>query len=455
MSLSIFGLAVLAVCGYLMLTRGPLSLLVAVMLFTLMGGAAAVILTSLGGSSVRPSLLAMIVLSAAVCLPGAGRAALMPAAIVRNFPLVVFCAYGAMSAFILPLMFAGEFQVVPLNPRGLTSRFDTAPLYFTNQHITTAFYMLATMMAALSAWIAVQQQAAPRVLVLTIIIIAGAHVGFGVADLVLTGTPLEGILAFFRNANYAQHDQAIDGFIRINGIFPEPSAYAAYALPWFVCCFELWLRDISPRATGTGAAALLLMLILSLSSTAIVGLGAYMAIFVLRGVVQSAMFRPKLILTLSAGSMLGVLAALTLFMSSPELVQSFFDVLRKLTVDKSASDSGEERLAWAMQGIDFFVSTYGIGVGAGSFRSSSIATAIMGSTGVIGVVTFAWYLVSVLQPLAISTYHVTDDLRLNVGSALAWGAMAVFLPALVAGASPDPGIIFAMISGASLGLRRP
>ncbi|WP_375206963.1 glycoside hydrolase [Hyphococcus sp.] len=453
MSLSIFGLAVLAVCGYLLFTRGPLSLLVAVMLFTLMGGSAAMILTSLGGASVRPSLLAMVILSAAVCLPGARRAALLPTAIVQNFPLVVFCAYGALSAFLLPLIFAGDFQVVPMNPRGLTSRFDTALLHFTNQNITTAFYMLATMMAALSAWIAVQQPSAPRVLVMTIVAIAVTHAGLGVADLFLSGTPFEAFLEFFRNANYAQHNQAIDGFTRINGIFPEPSAYAAFALPWFVCSFELWLRDVWPRATGASAAMLLPLLVLSLSSTALVSLAAYVFIFLLRGVLQPAMFRPKLIVAAAGGSIAGLLAVLTLFMTNPDLAQSFLDVIRKLTVEKSASDSGEQRLFWALQGIDFFMSTWGIGIGAGSFRSSSIATAIMGSTGVIGVVTFVWFLVSVLKPFAISTYHAVEDFRSNVGSALAWGAFSVFLPALVSGASPDPGIIFGMISGASLGLR--
>ena len=454
MSLSVFGLAVLAICGYLLFFRGPLSLLASVMLFSLLGGSAAIVLTALGGASVRPELLAIVILSAAVCAPGAGRAQLMPSAIMNNFPLVVFCVYGAATAFILPRLFAGEFQLVPLNPRALTSRFDTAPLHFTPQNITTAFYLLATMMAALAAWIAVQHKAAARTLVLVAIIVGAVHVALGLADLVLTGTPLEAVLEFFRNANYAQHNQAMDGFIRINGIFPEPSAYATFALPWFVLNFELWLRNISPVATGFTAAGLLSVLSLSLSSTAIVGLVIYFVIFAVRCALVPSSLKPSFFLVAGAVGVFFVLAGLSLALVSPEFVHTVTDLFLGLTVEKSETSSGVQRLAWARQGVDLFVSTYGVGVGAGSFRSSSMITAIMGSSGVIGLATFLWFLFAVMKPLHATTYRLGPSERDNVGAALSWSMLGAVLPASFASASLDPGVVFGVFSGASLGLRR-
>jgi hypothetical protein len=126
-----------------------------------------------------------------------------------------------------------------------------------------------------------------------------------------------------------------------------------------------------------------------------------------------------------------------------------------MTVDKEDSDSGRQRLFWAMQGWKGFLVSGGLGIGAGSFRSSSLLMAILGSMGVVGIVTFAAYLWQVLQPLRYSTWTRSEDPALSIGGAASLTALLIVIPASIAAPSPDPGTNFAIFAGAALALRPP
>jgi hypothetical protein len=108
-----------------------------------------------------------------------------------------------------------------------------------------------------------------------------------------------------------------------------------------------------------------------------------------------------------------------------------------------------------MQGFEAFLVSWGLGIGAGSFRSSSIATAILGSMGVVGVVSFALYMV---RMFAWRSQDWTDEearIRGSVASAAAWTVLLSLAPAMIIQGSPDPGMEFAALAGISLALRRP
>ena len=61
----------------------------------------------------------------------------------------------------------------------------------------------------------------------------------------------------------------------------------------------------------------------------------------------------------------------------------------------------------------------GLGIGPGSFRSSSLLAAILGSMGLIGLVCFAVHLWRVLQPGRLSTWGEDADVGLSLGGAAA------------------------------------
>jgi hypothetical protein len=66
---------------------------------------------------------------------------------------------------------------------------------------------------------------------------------------------------------------------------------------------------------------------------------------------------------------------------------------------KSDSDSGTNRLTSIFFSIDLFFKTYGIGVGYGYHRSSSLFTNLLACTGTLGTIFFLTFLYKLICPI--------------------------------------------------------
>jgi hypothetical protein len=425
-------------------------------MLTLMGGSAAIAMPALGNSSVQPAIVALGFLVLRFLLPTTGdeAAGRLAGAVRDNALLVIFCLYGALGAYILPHVFAGDLSVTPLRPDRSTYLFATSPLRFTSQNITVSVYLMATLAAAIIAHAAVQKIGTELAVARTAARIALIHAWLGISGVVLAGTAYSQFLAFFRNGSYAQLNQTIGGFVRMNGILPEPAVYAVYGFTWFVFNVELWLRDVETRWTGPAAIIMGLALLASTSSTAYVGLAGYGFILGMRMLFSGGSVRLGKLLALAACVMIGVAAILSLLVSAPEIAAMLGNYLAQLTVDKASSDSGLQRAFWARQGIDAFMISGGLGVGAGSFRSSSIVTAVIGSLGVIGIASLALFLIKVVKPLHRQTFGKVADGRVATGVAAGWTAAIMLMPSALSAPSPDPGIVWGILCGTSLALRQ-
>ena len=139
----------------------------------------------------------------------------------------------------------------------------------------------------------------------------------------------------------------------------------------------------------------------------------------------------------------------------PQIPDAIYQLIVSMTVEKSTSSSGQQRLFWALQGLEAFKVSFGLGVGPGSFRSSSILTAIIGSMGVIGIASFVRYLFAVVQPARRSTWGKGENLQQTVGSAFGCAAAVCLVPAIVGSAQASPGAAFAIFAGAALAFRPP
>jgi hypothetical protein len=453
MSLTLFGIIIVLI-GILLLARaGMAAMLAFVMVATLFGGSAAITLPALGGSSIPPANLALLFLILRAILPGPQQMDRLGSALRANGFLIVFAFYGVISAFIMPSLFAGAIAVTPLRPGAVRQLYEAAPLHFSSQNITTAVYLMGTLVAGIGATIGAARQGAAPTIVRTGIAIAVVHALLGFISILVAGTALETAVEFFRNGNYAQLDQSIAGLSRMNGIWPEASGFAAYGSAWMIFMTELWLRDIERRRTGTAALLLGLALLISTSSTAYVTLSGYGAILLLRMILLPGSIRLGKILALGAvafGAALVILVAITL---DAQVLEQFSHILAVMTVEKTESFSGMQRLYWAMQGLDAFVASAGLGIGAGSFRSSSLIMAIIGSMGLIGIVCFIGHVLQGFMPLRASTYVCETTGKTAVGAAASWTALLMLMPAAVASPSPDPGVMWAVFAGLALGLR--
>jgi len=451
MIVTLFGIIVFVIGAYLLLRGSATAMLVFVMTCTLFGGAATLFLPALGGSSVQPAMLASIFLVVHCVLR------IEPRQIAKGFAdnryLVVFGLYAAVTAFVLPRLFEESIYVVPMKPIGLDT-YQTVPLTFTNQNITHAINITGTMLAGVCASAVALRDMRPVRLLRAGANIGLIHAALGVLDLILTPLHQQWVLDIFRNGSYSQVDQVVSGFTRINGVFPEPSTYAAYGFFWFVFATEAWLRNLEPRRTGAAALALLAVLIFTTSSTAYAGLAAYFLVLMVRWLVFPGSIRARRGVVIAFLALVLGTGVVGLMVVAPAAYSGFASVVEQMTFGKASSGSGLERQMWARQGWEAFKTSYGLGIGAGSFRSSSFAAAVLGSLGVVGVTTYVLHVLQTLKPARLSTYVTVASQPLNVGSAFAWAAAAGMLPAMASAASPDPGVVFAIFAGVGLAYRR-
>jgi hypothetical protein len=454
MTVTIFGFLVVLLGTWILLRGSAIAMLSFVMAMSLMSGAAAFVLTGLGGSTVPPAPAAVPFLVLRCLLPGSGRAPAVQDAIRGNIMLIAFAVYGALSAYILPRIFAGRISVTPLRPIPTDDPFVTFPLLFSPQNVTVSVYLLLTMAGGICAYVAVRSPGAAAKFARMAAIIAIVHASLGFISVLLAGTPAAGLLEFFRNGFYAQLDQTVQGFVRMNGIAPEPSGYAAFGLAYFVMVTELWIRDVDPFWTRFASCFLLLALLTSTSSTAYIGIAGYAIISVLRALVFPGSISGIKVVGIVIVGILAAIGAASVLILQPMLFDTIGRIASRILFEKQDSLSGMQRLMWAKQGWQAFWATGGLGIGMGSFRSSSLMTAILGSTGVVGMVTFAAHMLRVLRPFRQSTYLMPADTAERVGIAASWTAVIMLVPASATAASPDPGLTWGILGGVALGLRR-
>lgn len=452
MQLTLIGLVVFLVGLYLVFAGRIESVFVFAVLCTLMGGSAAIILTALGSASISPAHLALGFLFARILMKGNGDALVLPA-LKKNMFFVTFVFYAVASAIALPRIFKNRMDVVPMRPAGLKSLYDAFPLEATSQNTTTAVYIVGTLLLAICTFVAVRQPGGVVRFVKASVILVLIHAMLGILSALPNVPVLPSILGFFRNGSYAQVEQSIGGYVRIAGIMPEASTYASFGFSWFAFVMELWLRDVMPRRTGPAAALMAVVLICSTSSTAYVSLAAYVLILAVRMLAFPGAFKFRTVLWIVGFSFAGVLFGCLMAVLNPALADNLLAILQRVTLNKANSSSGLQRVFWAKQGLSAFQNSYGLGIGVGSFRSSSFLTAVLGSVGLIGSSTMLCYLVVVFNPLRGTTYYRPADAIGSVGVAAGWAAMLTLVPLSISWPSPDPGLPFAIFCGTALALQ--
>ena len=437
----------------LLFTSSLSAMVIFVLMISLLGGSAAILLPALGGSSIPPLQFVLPLLIARILIPGSGRYDKVGEAIRANIALGAFVTYGLIMAYIGPRMFRGTMMVPPLRFAGLINLFDVVPLVPTSQNITTPVYMVGTFLLACSIYVACKTAGTERSIVTAAIWISFIHAASGLIEIAVRSTPLEVFFLIFRNGTYAQLEQSYGIFSRMSGFFPEASAYSAFAFTWFVFMFECWYGGVRTFWTGAATVVLGVVLIFSTSASAYASLAGYAALLMLRMLLMPHGVKLTRILQLAVLALAGVIAGCLALVLLPNFATAFTGMILHMTVEKSTSDSGLQRLFWAKKGFEAFAVSGGLGIGPGSFRSSSLATAILGSLGIAGILTFLIYVFQVFMPLRASTYLAPPTERQAVGVAASWTVLVGLIPQAIAAPSPDPGLTFAIFAGAALALR--
>lgn len=453
MEITFIGIIQLLIGTLIVLTGGVRSIFIFLIVCAMFDGSAAIALPALGGSTIPPVQFALAFVLLRILAPRGGYFGFLPAAINENKWIVIFAIYGIVLSYLGPRIFGGAMGVFPMRPDPSMGLFDTVPLVPTAQNFTAAFYLFGTLLLALSSYILCRTRGGAEAVVTALLMASWLHILTGVIDLLTRGTGFDVILSVFRNGGYSALDLSVSGFIRIRGVLPEASSYAGIGFGMFVASAELWYRSIRPRATGLAAALLATILVISTASTAYVALAAYALFFALRGMAFPAVAPAGKIRTAITLACLLVFGLSIMMAAMPKLPFAIYELILEMTVGKPASVSGQQRLFWAMQGWHAFVASYGLGIGPGSFRSSSMFTAILGSMGVAGSLSFLLYLKTVFRASEQSTWGLGPDFAKSLGGALGTAAIVSLVPAAVASPHVIPGALFSIMAGAAVALR--
>lgn len=407
----------------------------------LFGATSIAALTGLGGSSLtfpQVGVAALVFAAFMLVILRDGEAARR----VMRVHWVAFAliAYTIVITIFAPRVFAGAAEFMQLRPDVVNGYGVPSPLGPRSTNITHTLYLTGSFLTGAAVSLVFMRALPTSEFRGAMLMIAAAHAGFGVIDWIGVNLGLGRVLEFLKNGNYLMLDQAIEGVQRLSGQLPEPSAYAGFGVPFAVFATETWLRERKPTP-GWIALAIWTMILMSTSSTGVLAAAVYSVILAPRFLLSPGMFAVKV----ASGCILAGLALLVwgLALVNPPAYEGVRDFVFTLTIDKSNSQSGVERGEMAAQGWKAFQVTYGLGAGAGSFRSSNIAMAVVGSLGVVGSLLMAGY----IGMMAWSGLRRGAD---DIQRSAAWAGLVVIVPALVAGPTPDPGFIFCMFAGLAL-----
>lgn len=441
MSVEIIGIITL-VFAVLGMSRHPSFLIYCFFCTSLLGSAAAFILTSLGGTNIAPAHLLLGFLGTRLLLDKEASRYMAESIAVGSpgFWLLLTVLYAAFTGYFMPVLFAGQTFIFPIRVVG--SNAYTNPLYPSMANLTQSIYLIGDFVCFVLISGFARTEGGFRTLSRAAIAVILLNLCFAVLDVVTYASGTSDLLSFVRNANYSLlSDTELAGFKRIVGSFVEASSFGAATVGYFAFTSRLWLLGIRPMLTGVLSALSLFALVFSTSTTAYAGLALFAALCYAQCCIQGVQrgMTKQMVFFVIGCPLLLVFFGLTIALNdaASAYVQNIADTM---VLSKMSSQSGAERSNWNSQALKVFFDTYGFGAGNGSLRASSFPVAVLACLGFIGGILFAIYFAWVL-------FGRTKGVRPgSVGWAYREGARSVCIAGLitstVSGALTDLGLPF-------------
>jgi hypothetical protein len=407
---------------------------------TLLGAAAAFVLTSLGGTNISPAhlllcFLALRLLRTPEILGNSVRGLELGR---PGFWFLLTVLYATVTAYVLPRIFAGQTMIFAVRAQSSMS----IPLGPAMSNLTQSIYFIGDLACFFIIYGFASTKDGYRVLGNAAIACATVNLIFAALDIATYVTGTAELFTPIRNATYSMlNDSDIAGFKRIVGSFTEASSFGAMTLGYFAFTGKLWLLGVKPRVTGALALLSLMALVFSTSTTAYVGLSVLLLIGYLETLLQ-ALWRPVtpyMAVFLIGAPFIGLVTVIAVLLS--DTYSAYIKgLLDQMVLKKMSTDSGVERSSWNRQAMQNFVDTFGFGVGNGSVRASSILFGVPASIGIIGTLFFGLFLATMglARPRQTQPGVADDAFR----QAAKYACMAWFIAGATSGAVIDLGLPF-------------
>jgi hypothetical protein len=370
--------------------RRPANLLVLVIVFSIFSASAIIVI---GGLGVTPALLptAMFVSLFAINLFNNIHYPAERQAFTIMLPFILVTIGAVASSVIMPRLFMGQVMVWP---QKVSAFFVRSPLAPNAGNFTQDMYLIANAMLAATAAVYLTRpgKVLPRLLDayfasgLLVILIALWQFASTILHIPFPSS------FFLSNPGWSQlDDQTIGILTRLNGPFSEPSSLSAYmcaslsAAGWSVMNGDRrWL----PRATFLGG---IVVVLLSTATTGYVTMAAMAALLLARVAIRATpQMRRRVVLTAAGIGVAGGISAVALPLATPEAGQEATIILNSV-LDKTQSASYRARSQADYDSLQEMMKTYGLGVGWGSNRSSSLLPGLLAAIGIWGVAGLLWF----------------------------------------------------------------
>jgi hypothetical protein len=407
---------------------------------TLLGSSAAIILVGLGGTNISPGHLLLGFLAyRLLSTHRVYRAAVNSMTLgTPGFWMLLTAVYGAVSAYFMPRLFAG--QTFTFAVRNIEGGYSTS-LAPAMSNLTQSIYFGGDLACFVLLYAYAGTISGRRVLGGAVVWCAALNLVFAALDLATYFTNTTELMSVIRNANYGLlNDQEVAGFKRIVGSFTEASSFGSATLAYFAFVSRLWLLGVRPRLSLILTLLSLSALLFSTSTTAYVGLAAFLLVSYLQILFVALRKRFTFQMSIFVFVVPIALASLVIMIAMNDAYwSSLQDLLNTFVLDKMSTDSGIERSSWNRQAWQNLFDTFGFGVGNGSVRASSFPVAVVASLGIVGATMYAMFFIKVL--VSRSTTSPYDPL----GDAYRQAAKSVCVAWLIA----------ATVSGALIDLSLP
>ncbi len=407
----------------------------------------------LGMATIPPGhvTLAFFILAVVLRVNGLGVAVSALVYPRAGFFLAMLVGWAVISGFVLPRVFAGMVQVIPLNLIG--DYFVKVPLFPRSANLNQSVYFIGNLCAFLFVFGMMKSPDMLKKAAGAGLIICGANMAIAVLDSFTFAIGQPNLLDFMRNAGYSQlFGATVMGLKRMTGSFTEASAFSAMAVGLFAFAFRLWRGGVYTKWSGPLAMALALGVVLAFSSTGFVAFGVYFIVtYSLNlvsqeggGGIAGAQSRRMFFVSLAP---IGALAIAVLVALRPDVLDPVVELFDSSIVTKLSSASGQERMAWNLSGISNFFSTFGLGVGLGSVRTSSFLVSVPANLGVIGILLYGAFFYRLFFSSNGQRWGHIDPESEQIVAAARSSCFALLIAAAVSSSTMDLGLIFHIMAG--------
>jgi hypothetical protein len=424
---------------------------------TLFGASAAIILPAVGNANIQPAhlMLGFFALSAAT-KRSFGREAAAALTYPRpGFWLALTVLYGIVSAYYFPRLFLGATYVFGL--RGETGGSVTlSPLGPSSGNVTQTVYFISDLVCFIICYVYAASHSGKRALGTAILLCGVINLLFAILDVATYAVNAAELLAPIRNATYRMlNDTESIGLKRVVGSFSEASAFGYATLGLFAFSTRLWLEGVYPRTTLVVSGMSLVALSVSTSTTAYVGTSIFLILNFVRylwGAISGRVTRQMLAFIVAMPIL--TVAIVTGILLNDSMEAYIHDALNTVLLTKLSSSSGVERTAWNAQAMVNFFDTYAIGSGIGSLRASSFPVAVLGSMGMAGAVLYAAFLSTVVVDTGAAPPD-GDWISTAMQKAARSACLALLIAASFTSAFVDLGLQFFVLAALGSAPRQP